>query len=105
MAKHKKNNHSILRRPMLPVLALVIGAAALTVAAILSVTVVHERDRLNKLYSQESQHSLENLYWTHRTMFCYENNIRPCAADEITEWNKAHPDDTFSVVVPTLPQQ
>lgn len=52
MAKHKKNNHSVLRRPMLPVLALFVAAAALTVAAILSIVVVHEQDRIDALYEK-----------------------------------------------------
>lgn len=84
----RKNSHSILRRPMLPVLALVVAAAALTVAAILSVVVVNERDRLNMVSSQEAQHALENYYWTQRITFCYDNNIHPCSLDTITTWNK-----------------
>lgn len=37
---------------MLPVLALFVAAAALTVAAILSIVVVHEQDRIDALYEK-----------------------------------------------------
>ena len=40
---------------MLPVLALLVAAAALAVSAIVAVAVVHERDRVDQLYKLESQ--------------------------------------------------
>lgn len=89
---------------MLPVLALVVAAAALTVAAILSVTAVHERDRLDALYNQESQHTLDNAYQAQRITFCYDNNIHPCVLDKIMAWNKAHPDNTLQLSATTLPK-
>lgn|GEM_PF-4277274 len=86
---------------MLPVLAFVVAAAALAVAAILSVSAVYERDRLNTLSDQEVQHTIENSYWTNRIIFCYDNDIHPCTLDTIAAWNKAHPNNTFSVVPPS----
>ncbi len=102
MIKHKKIDNSILRRPMLPVLALVVGGAALVAVAILLVAVVGERDRLNTLYDQESQHALTNSYQTQRITFCHDNELSPCTDDVLEAWNKAYPDNTFSVTAPQL---
>ena len=88
---------------MLPVLALVVGGAALITAAILLVAVVGERGRLDALYSQESQHALDSWYKTSRLSFCYERNLNPCVDNVIEVWNNVHPDDTFTIAPPVLP--
>lgn len=81
-------------------ITLAIAVTALVMACILTVILMGERSRLDRLYEQESQHVMENFYWAKRITFCYDNNIRPCSYDTITTWNKEHPDNTFSVVPP-----
>ena len=100
MIKHKNIDNSILRRPMLPVLALVVGGAALVVAAILAVSLVDTRERLDSYSKQQMYNNSSSSYWTSRLSFCYDNSLNPCTDEVIEAWNKAYPDDTFSLTPP-----
>jgi len=102
MIKHKKIDNSILRRPMLPVLALVVGGAALVVAAILAITVVSLRDNIYTLGDQQMKNAINESYKTSRLQFCYDNELVPCTDDVIEAWNKAYPDDTFNITAPLI---
>lgn len=101
MIKHKKIDNSILRRPMLPVLALVVGGAALVVSAILAVTLVGVKNDLGVYSIQQMKNAIHDNYWTGRLEFCYERELNPCSADVLDAWNKAYPEDTFSSVPPS----
>lgn len=77
--------------------------ATFVVAIILCIYVYRESVRLNTLYDQESQHSLDSSYKASRVTFCYDNDIHPCSDDGIKIWNNLHPDEYFSMSAGIIP--
>lgn len=92
MNKHKKDYAKQVR------LISIILVLSLALLIMLFFMVFSERNRLNMLYDQEVQDSLDSSYQSSRLSFCYENSLKPCTDEKITNWNSTHPDDQFSVI-------
>jgi hypothetical protein len=96
MFKHKNDQKKLTK------IALVLASVSLVINLVLVVIVFGDR-QINRSFGLETTNNqLENWYLVHRITHCYDNNIHPCDHDQLSAWNKAHPDDAMMLKPPKI---
>lgn len=77
--------------------AVVIAIIALVLAAGLGVYVTVLTDQFNDTKKEQIISNTQSYYATSKLEFCLNKTIAPCDDVAITDWNTAHPEDTFKL--------
>jgi hypothetical protein len=80
----------------------VVAAGAFALAVVFALIAFHEKSRLDLFADQQMKDSMNLYQKSTRLEFCYNNDIKPCDDALISDWNKAHPDDTLNISAPQI---
>jgi hypothetical protein len=96
MFKHKNDQKKLTK------IALVIASVSLVINLVLAFVVFNDKQMARGFDTQTLNNHFEDWYLVHRITHCYDNNIHPCDHDQLSAWNKAHPDDAMMLKAPKI---
>lgn len=78
-------------------IALALASVSLVINLILGFILFNDNQIAKVVDISNINNMMENHYLTSRITFCYDNNIHPCDHDQLSAWNKAHPDNPMAL--------
>ena len=78
-------------------IALVLASVSLIINFVLIVVIFDDKRMARTFDLSNVNNQMEDRYLIQRITTCYDNNIHPCDHDQLSAWNKAHPEDAMAL--------